>query len=74
MRCKSKRNSPNLQHSVGRYCYGSIKEFLLQKNFFNRVFLLKESITFVGEKQGLVKKQSKKSGLFMLFFPCMLLR
>ena len=32
-------NTPNLQHSVSRYCYRIIKGFLLQKNFSNRAFL-----------------------------------
>ncbi|EDO52419.1 hypothetical protein BACUNI_04034 [Bacteroides uniformis ATCC 8492] len=36
---QSKRISPNLQHSVSRYCYGFIKDFLLEKNFSNRAFL-----------------------------------
>lgn len=64
---QSKRISFNLQHSVSRYCYGFIKEFLLKKNFSNKTILLKESITFVGEKQGTYSKAGEKQFLTTYF-------
>ncbi|RGN36618.1 hypothetical protein DXB65_09510 [Bacteroides oleiciplenus] len=55
----------NLQHSVCRYCYGVIKDFLLKKNFSNRTFVSKENTTFVREKQGAVWKVTR----FILISP-----
>jgi len=52
----------NLQHSVCRYCYGVIKDFLLKKNFSNQAFVSKENTTFVREKQGAVRNTTQ-------FFP-----
>lgn len=61
-----------MQYAVCIYCYGLIKDFILEKFFPNWVRLLKESITFVigkgkNKEVGINKESFKQSPRFSCY-------